>query len=116
MPNDKVQHHRRHKHKKRAIRFITFFILLIAFGVIEDMSAMFLHGVEFDIVVLATVTVIATIFTVIAEVTEFIFKREEPKIEKIIKKEEKIIKKEEKKIQTEIKKDEDDFKQKMKKV
>jgi hypothetical protein len=109
-------HHRRRKHKKRIVRFISFFLFLIAFGIIEDVSAMFLSGVEFNIVVLITVTVIATIFTAIAEMTEFLFKKEEPKIEKIIKKEEKIIKTEEKKIQNGIKKDEVVIKEKMKKV
>ena len=111
---NKAPHHRKRKHKKRVVRFISFFIFLIAFGVIEDMSAMYLHGMEFNMVVLTTVIVIATIFTAIAEVTEFIFKKEEPKIEKMIKKEERIIKNEEKKIQSEIKRDENSFKKKMK--
>jgi len=100
----KPVHARRHKHKKRVIRFIAFFIFLIAFGVIEDLSAMHLQGIEFNMLVLTTVIVIATIFTIIAEVTEFVVKKEEPKIEKIIKKEEKFIKDEEKRIKSKIKK------------
>ena len=114
MPEVVQPHHRKRKHKKRVVRFISFFIFLIAFGIIEDMSAMYLHGMEFNMLVLTTVTVVATIFTVIAEVTEYIFKKEEPKIEKVIKKEERIIKNEERKIKSEIKKDENSFKQKMK--
>lgn len=102
MPDVAIQHHRRRRHKKRVFRFVSFFVFLIAFGVIEDMSAMFLHGIEFDMVVLATVTVIATIFTAIAEVSEFIFKKEEPKIEKFVQKEEKIIKKDGKIIKNRI--------------
>ncbi|MFH0928749.1 MAG: hypothetical protein V1818_00130 [Candidatus Aenigmatarchaeota archaeon] len=97
-------HHRKHKHKKRTLRFISFFIFLIAFGVIEDISAMYLHGIEFNMMILGTVTVVATIFTIIAEVTEYIFKREEPKIEKFVQKEEKIIKRDEQLIKNRIKK------------
>jgi nucleoside recognition membrane protein YjiH len=104
MPEAKNHPHRRRKHKKRAIRFISFFIFLIAFGVIEDMSAMHLHGIEFNMVILVTVIVIATVFTVIAEVTEFIFKKEEPKIEKFVQKEEKVFKKDGKLIKEKIKK------------
>jgi membrane protein YdbS with pleckstrin-like domain len=109
-------HPKRRKHKKRTVRFIAFFLFLIAYSIIEDLTAFFLHGVEFDIAMIIIVIVIATIFTAIAEVTEFLYKKEEPKIEKIIKKEEKIIKDGEKKIQTGIKKEEGVFKQKMKKV
>ena len=96
MPDIKSHHQRRRKHKKRVIRFIAFFLFLIAFGVIEDMSAMYLHGIEFNMVILVTVIVIATVFTAIAEFTEFIIKKEEPKIEKFVQKEEKVIKKDEK--------------------
>jgi len=96
--------HRRHKHKKRVFRFIAFFIFLIAFGVIEDMSAMYLHGIEFNMVILTTVIVIATVFTAIAEISEFIFKKEEPKIEKFVQKEERIIKKDGKIIKDKISK------------
>jgi len=104
MPENNIQPHKKRKHKKRIIRFITFFLFLIAFGVIEDMSAMHLHGIEFNMVILVTVIVIATVFTIIAEVTEFIIKKEEPKIEKFVQKEEKIIKKDEKIIKDKFKK------------
>ena len=97
------------------VRFILFFLFLIAFSVIEDLTAFFFHGVEFDLAILMIVMVIATIFTIIAEVSEFIFKKEEPKIEKFVQKEEKVIKKEEKKIQSGIKKDEKVIKEKLSK-
>ena len=102
MTEAKKHPHRRHKHKKRTIRFISFFLFLIAFGVIEDMSAMYLHGIEFNMVLLVTVIVIATVFTAIAEITEYVFKKEEPKIEKFVQKEGKIIKKDEKLIKNKI--------------
>lgn len=97
-------HHRKRKHKKRVFRFIAFFIFLIAFGVIEDMTAMHLHGIEFNMVILTTVIVIATVFTIIAEISEFIFKKEEPKIEKFVQKEERIIKRDEKIIKEKLSK------------
>ena len=114
MPDVIQPHPKRRKHKKRVLRFIIFFLFLIAFSVIEDLIAFYFHGAEFDVAIFIIVIVTATIFTAIAEISEFIFKKEEPKIQKIIKKEEKVIKNEEKKIQSEIKKDENSFKQKMK--
>jgi len=99
----KAYHHIR-KHKKRYVRFIAFFIFLVFYGVIEDLTAASLTGVEFDIVILITVIVIAIIFTTLTEVTETIFQKEEPKIKRMIKKEEKFIEKEEDKIKKKLKK------------
>jgi membrane protein YdbS with pleckstrin-like domain len=100
MPDVAIQHPKRHKHKKRVLRFIIFFLFLIVFSVIEDLLAFYLHGTEFDVAIFLIVIVIATIFTAIAEISEFIFKKEEPKIEKFVQKEEKVIKKEERKIES----------------
>jgi hypothetical protein len=102
MSEIKKHPHRRHNHKKRTVRFISFFLFLIAFGVIEDMSAMYLNGIDFNMVILTTVIIIATVFTAIAEITEYVFKKEEPKIEKFVQKEGKIIKKDEKLIKNKI--------------
>jgi len=63
-----------------------------------------LTGVEFDIVILITVIVIATVFTIMVEVTEKIFQKEEPKIKRMMKREEKFIEKEEGKIKKRLKK------------
>jgi len=94
---------KKHKHKKRVIRFIIFFLFLLSFGIIEDLTSISLSGIEFNMVILLTVIIVATIFTVIAEITEIIVKKEEPKIEKIIRKEENIIKKDEKIIKKKLK-------------
>ena len=74
------------------------------------MIAVTIHGVEFDIVVLINVFVIALVFTGIAEITERLYKREEheikeyeKKVEKVIKKEEDLIEDEEKMIERKIK-------------
>lgn len=113
MPEVVQPHHKRHKHKKRVLRFIVFFTFLIAFSIVEDLVAFYFHGAEFDVAILIIVVSVATVFTAIAEITEFIFKKEEPKIEKFVHKEEKAFKSEERKIESEIKRDENSFKQKM---
>jgi len=107
--HQKTYHHIR-KHKKNYVRIISFFIFLIIYSVIEDMIAVTIHGVEFDIVVLINVFVIALVFTGIAEITERLYKREEheikeyeKKVEKVIKKEEDLIEDEEKMIERKIK-------------
>ena len=92
--HQKAYHHIR-KHKKNYVRIISFFIFLVIYSVIEDVIAVTLHGVEFDIVVLINVFVIALFFTGIAEITERIYKKEEPEIKEYEKKFEKVIKKEE---------------------
>jgi DMSO reductase anchor subunit len=107
MPYRKVYHHVR-RHRKKYLRFIVFFLFLILYGVVEDFISLTIHGVEFNLVVFSTVFVIALIFTIVAEVTEKLAKKETPKIKKFITKEEKvikkIIKKEEKKLKEKIKK------------
>jgi len=97
---------RRHvrKHKKKYLRFISFLIFLVAFGIVEDLTALYLHGIEFKLMTLVIITVIAFIFTVISELTEFVVVKEEPKIREVIKKEEKIIKKDEEIIKKKLKK------------
>ena len=100
--HQKAYHHIK-KHKKKYVRFVSFFIFLVIYSVIEDLIAVTLHGVEFDIIVLINVFTIALLFTGIAEITERIFKKEEPKLEKFIKKEEDFIEDEEKVIEKKIK-------------
>jgi hypothetical protein len=100
--HQKAYHHIR-KHKKKYVRFISFFVFLVIYSIIEDLIAVSLHGVEFDIIVLINVFLIALIFTAISEVTESLVKREEPKIEKFIKKEEDFIGDEERSIKRKIK-------------
>lgn len=93
MPYRKVYHHVR-RHRKRYTRFIIFFVFLLAYGVFEDLISLFIQGIEFDIVVLVTVIIIATIFTTVAELTEKLVERKEhQKIIRFVKKEEKAIKK-----------------------
>jgi len=99
------------KHKKRYLRFIIFFIFLIVFEIVENLTAVTLTGIEFNTAFLIIMIVVAIFFTAVAEITEIIFEKEKPKIEKMIKKEEKAIKKEEKIIE----KDEKENKRKLKK-
>ena len=91
--HQKAYHHVR-KHRKKYLRFVLFFLFLLVYGIIEDLTTMSLRGVELDIAVLTTVLCVALLFTTIAELTEkFVEKREPQKIAKLIKKEEEIIKK-----------------------
>ena len=92
--HQKAYHHIR-KHKKNYVRIVSFFIFLVIYSVIEDMIAVTIHGVEFDMVVLINVFVIALVFTGIAEITERLYKKEESEIKEYEKKVEKVIKKEE---------------------
>lgn len=88
----------RKKHEKRAIRLVLFFILLVIFGIIEDMIALYLTGVSSTLFIIFkmenifVILLIAIIFTIIAEFTEKIYEGEKPK--DIIKKTAKVIKKE----------------------
>jgi steroid 5-alpha reductase family enzyme len=88
--HQKAYHHIR-KHKKNYVRIVSFFIFLVIYSVIEDMIAVTIHGVEFDM----DVFVIALVFTGIAEITERLYKKEESEIKEYEKKVEKVIKKEE---------------------
>ena len=106
----KAYHHIR-RHKKKYVRFLTFFVFLVVYSVIEDLIAVSIHGVEFDIIVLINVFIIALLFTGIAELTERLYKKEEDelkeyenKVEKFVKKEEDVIEDEEKLIKRKIKK------------
>ena len=93
MPYRKVYHHVR-RHRKKYLRFTLFFLFLLVYGIIEDLTALSLHGIEFNIAVFTTVFFIALIFTTVAELTEkFVEKKEPQKIVKFIKREEKVIKK-----------------------
>jgi Na+-transporting methylmalonyl-CoA/oxaloacetate decarboxylase gamma subunit len=67
----------------------------VIYSIIEDLIAVTIHGVEFDIVVLMNVFIIAIVFTFISEITERLYKKEEPEIKEYEKKVEKVIKKEE---------------------
>jgi sensor domain CHASE-containing protein len=95
-------HHnaRRHirKHKKNYVRFISFFAFLVAYSILEDIISISIHGVEMDLMVVLNILVIATVFTLISQGTENLYRKEEPKIEKLIRKEEKLIDGEERKI------------------
>jgi len=91
MPYRKVYHHVR-KHKKKYTRFIIFFVFLLAYGMIEDFTALTLSGVEFNVATFTLVFFVALIFTTIAEITEKLIEKKEPqKIVRFIKKEEKAI-------------------------
>jgi len=107
--HQKAYHHIK-KHKRKYARFISFFIFLVIYSVIEDLIAITIHGVEFDFIVLINVFVIALVFTGIAEITERLYKKEETEIKeyekkvgKAIKKEEDFIEDEEKFIEKKIK-------------
>lgn len=104
MPYRKVYHHVR-RHKKKYTRFVIFFIFLLAYGMIEDFTALTLSGVEFNVATFILVFFIALIFTSIAEITEKLVEKKEPqKIMKFIKKEGKIIKKDGKILKDKLKK------------
>jgi len=104
MPYRKVYHHVR-RHRKKYWRFVLFFLFLLVYGIIEDVTAMSLHGIELNLAVLTTVSVIALVFTTIAELTEkFVQKKEPQKIAKFIRKKEKIIKKDGKIFKEKLKK------------
>lgn len=93
MPYRKVYHHVR-RYRKKYLRFIIFFVFLLAYGVFEDLISLTIHGVQFDIIVFLTVVTIAIIFTTVAEVTEKLVERKEhKKIIRFVKKEKKAIKK-----------------------
>ncbi|MFH1229810.1 MAG: hypothetical protein V1678_05320 [Candidatus Aenigmatarchaeota archaeon] len=92
--HQKAYHHIR-KHKKHYVRIALFFIFLVIYSVIEDIIAMSIHGMEFDLVVLVNVFIIAMVFTGIAELTERLYKKEEPEIKEYGKKMKSAIKKEE---------------------
>jgi len=90
------------KHKKRALRVVLFFILLVIFGFVEDMIVMYVtraasvFSIFFRIENILIVLLIAIVFTLIAEFTEKLYAGKKPKeivngTAKFIKKEEKII-------------------------
>ena len=93
-----MQYHIKKHHKKHSIRFIVFFIFLVLYGIIEDIMAIGLSGVEFNTFVLTISIVIASAFTAIAEITERLYEKEKTNINRAIKKEKKAIKKEERAI------------------
>lgn len=68
------------------------------------MTTISLSGIEFNTAFLIITIFVAIFFTVLAEITEIIFEKEKPKIEKIIKKEENAIGKEENVIKRRFKK------------
>ena len=107
--HQKAYHHIR-KHKKNYVRMVLFFIFLVLYSIVEDIIAMTVHGVEFDMIIVINVFFIALIFTGIAQMTERLYKEEkdeikeyEKKVGKVIKKEEDFLEDEEKMIERKIK-------------
>ncbi|MFQ6020753.1 MAG: hypothetical protein ACE5J4_01895 [Candidatus Aenigmatarchaeota archaeon] len=98
------------KHKKRALRIVIFFIILILSGFFEDITAFYMTGAGSSISILfqrienvLIILMIAIIFTIITEFTEKMYEGEKPK--DIIKKTAKAIKKKEKIIGDKLKKE-----------
>ena len=93
MPYRKVYHHVR-RHRRKYLRFIVFFLLLLLYGIFEDLISLTIQGVEFNIIVFLTVVVIALAFTTVAEITEKLVERKDhQKIIRFVRKEERVIKK-----------------------
>jgi len=92
--HQKAYYHVR-KHKKKYLRFILFFLVLLSFRVVEDYFFIKSFGIEIeiDIFIFLTFIFVAIIFTVISELTEILIEREEAeKLLNFITKKEKMIK------------------------
>lgn len=75
------------KHKKKYVRFFTFFFVIYLFRLAENYILFRSFGIilRIDLIHYIFFMLIATMFTIIAEETEKIIEREEDKIENIIK-------------------------------
>ncbi|MBU3905296.1 MAG: hypothetical protein KJ906_04080 [Nanoarchaeota archaeon] len=63
------------KHKKKYTRFILYFLILLTFGVIEDVTAVYLTTGEDMMEVIGVAVLLSFIFTVIGEGIELIYER-----------------------------------------
>lgn len=61
------------KHKKKYTRFILYFLILLTFGVIEDVTAVYLTDSETILEVIGVAIILSFIFTIIGEVIEEVY-------------------------------------------
>jgi len=81
------------KHKRKYIRFFTFFFVIYVFRLFENYLLFSFYDIVFNIDLLHFLffAIVAAIFTVISEVTEKILEKEEHKLENIIKRKLKMV-------------------------
>ena len=70
------------KHKRKYTRFILYFLILLIFGVIEDVTAVYLTSGEEIIEVIVVAIVLSFIFTLIGEVIETVWMYNKKKLRK----------------------------------
>ncbi|MBR9682755.1 MAG: hypothetical protein GOV02_03705 [Candidatus Aenigmarchaeota archaeon] len=72
--------------KKRIAKFVALFVMLILFGVIEDVLAAHVSGGTFDLIIeaLPFIFLISVLFTLITEAIEEHFERGEGPLEKVV--------------------------------
>ena len=70
--------------KKRAIKFSTFFVMMLIFAIIEDMLAASFSGAVFLLETIPIIFIIALIFTFLTELVEEHFEYGKQPLEKII--------------------------------
>ncbi|MDD5416482.1 MAG: hypothetical protein PHU12_00735 [Candidatus Aenigmarchaeota archaeon] len=61
------------KHKRKYTKFILYFLILLTFGVVEDVTAVFLTKTEEMIEVIGVAILLSFIFTVIGEIIEEVY-------------------------------------------
>ncbi len=72
------------KYKKRTLKFIVFFVLMLVFAITEDILAAHISGAPFIIDTLPFIIIIALLFTVITELIEEHFEPGEQPLEHVL--------------------------------
>ncbi len=70
--------------KKRVAKFLALFVMLVVFGVIEDILAAHVSGATLIIEALPFIVIFAVVFTLITEMIEEHFERGEGPLEEMV--------------------------------
>ncbi|MBU3896400.1 MAG: hypothetical protein KJ697_00495 [Nanoarchaeota archaeon] len=85
MIHKKLHHHiKKHlrKHKRKYAKFMLYFLVLLTFSVIEDVTAVYITQTEELIEVVGVAIVLSFIFTVIGELVEEVYLAEKKKFKR----------------------------------